>query len=83
VRENAREQDVRDALSVSDESRLDAILSAVDGLDALRASVEKRTIGRAKALDFYNGLIDPSYRFLTGLHTLENVSMDKQMRALV
>ncbi|WP_405185989.1 nitrate- and nitrite sensing domain-containing protein [Streptomyces anulatus] len=83
VRENAREQDVREALTASDASRLDAILSAVDGLDALRESVEKRTISRAKAMDFYNGLVDPSYRFLTGLHTLENVSMDKQMRALV
>ncbi|OCC07221.1 nitrate- and nitrite sensing domain-containing protein [Streptomyces sp. PTY087I2] len=83
VRENARAQDVRDSLSAADSGRLDAILSAVDGLDALRESVEKRTIGRAKALDFYNGLVDPSYRFLNGLHTLENVSMDKQMRALV
>ncbi|MFF7011637.1 nitrate- and nitrite sensing domain-containing protein [Streptomyces fimicarius] len=83
VRENARAQDVRESLSAADSSRLDAILSAVDGLDALRESVEKRTISRAKALDFYNGLVDPSYRFLNGLHTLENVSMDKQMRALV
>ncbi|MEV7657679.1 nitrate- and nitrite sensing domain-containing protein [Streptomyces anulatus] len=83
VRENAREQDVREALTASDAGRLDAILSAVDGLDALRESVEKRTISRAKALDFYNGLVDPSYRFLNGLHTLENVSLDKQMRALV
>ncbi|MGW6653566.1 histidine kinase [Streptomyces sp. CB02130] len=83
VRENAREQDVRDSLSAADSSRLDAILSAVDGLEALRESVEKRTISRAKALDFYNGLVDPSYRFLNGLHTLQNVSMDKQMRALV
>lgn len=83
VRENAREQDVRDSLSAADSSRLDAILSAVDGLEALRESVEKRTISRAKALDFYNGLVNPSYRFLNGLHTLQNVSMDKQMRALV
>ncbi|MGW1297890.1 nitrate- and nitrite sensing domain-containing protein [Streptomyces sp. NPDC002533] len=83
VRENARAQDVRDSLSAADSSRLDAILSAVDGLEALRESVEKRTISRAKALDFYNGLVDPSYRFLNGLHALENVSLDKQMRALV
>ncbi|MEU2998638.1 nitrate- and nitrite sensing domain-containing protein [Streptomyces sp. NPDC006995] len=83
VRANARAEDVRDALSAADNSRLEAILSAVDGLEALRESVEKRTISRAKALDFYNGLVDPSYRFLNGLHTLENVSMDKQMRALV
>ncbi|MDQ0983312.1 nitrate- and nitrite sensing domain-containing protein [Streptomyces sp. V2I9] len=83
VRENSRAQDVRDALSAADTRRLDAILSAVDGLGALRASVEDRTIGRAKALDFYNGLVDPSYRFLSGLHALENVALDKQLRALV
>ncbi|MFJ9108229.1 nitrate- and nitrite sensing domain-containing protein [Streptomyces sp. NPDC102283] len=83
VRENAREQGVREALTDSDAGRLDAILSALDGLDALRESVERRTISRAKAMDFYNGLVDPSYRFLNGLHTLENVSMDKQMRGLV
>ncbi|MFH9612134.1 nitrate- and nitrite sensing domain-containing protein [Streptomyces sp. NPDC017448] len=83
VRENSRARDVRDALSAADARRLDAILGAVDGLGALRASVEKRTISRAKALDFYNGLVDPSYRFLSGLHALENVALDKQMRALV
>lgn len=83
VRGNSRAEDVRDALSTVDARRLDAILGAVDGLGALRASVEKRTISRAKALDFYNGLIDPSYRFLSGLHALENVALDKQMRALV
>ncbi|MEW1615790.1 MULTISPECIES: nitrate- and nitrite sensing domain-containing protein [unclassified Streptomyces] len=83
VRDSARRPDVRESLDAEARTRLDAILSAVDGLDSLRASVEKRTIGRAKALDFYNGLVDPAYRFLNGLHTTENASMDKQMRALV
>ncbi|MFF2719454.1 nitrate- and nitrite sensing domain-containing protein [Streptomyces sp. NPDC058011] len=83
VRNSARQNDVREALDAEARMRLDAILSAVDGLDALRESVEKRTIGRAKALDFYNGLVDPAYRFLNGLHTTENGSLDKQMRALV
>lgn len=83
VRDNARQSDVREALNPEAGTRLDAILSAVDGLGSLRASVEKRTIGRAKALSFYNGLVDPAYRFLNGLHTTENGSMDKQMRALV
>ncbi|MFJ7329241.1 nitrate- and nitrite sensing domain-containing protein [Streptomyces cyaneofuscatus] len=83
VRESARQNDVREALDAEARTRLDAILSAVDGLDALRESVEKRTIGRAKAMDFYNGLVDPAYRFLNGLHTTENGSLDKQMRALV
>ncbi len=83
VRRNSRAADVRDALSEADARRLDAILSAVDGLGALRESVENRTISRARALDFYNGLIDPCYRFLSGLHAVENVALDKQMRALV
>ncbi|MFE9460140.1 nitrate- and nitrite sensing domain-containing protein [Streptomyces californicus] len=83
VRRNSRAADVRDALSDADARRLDAILSAVDGLGALRESVENRTINRARALDFYNGLIDPCYRFLSGLHAVENVALDKQMRALV
>ncbi|MEU0161164.1 nitrate- and nitrite sensing domain-containing protein [Streptomyces sp. NPDC006261] len=83
VRHSARQNDVREALDAEARTRLDAILSAVDGLDSLRESVEKRTIGRAKALDFYNGLVDPAYRFLNGLHTTENGALDKQMRALV
>ncbi|MBT2380195.1 nitrate- and nitrite sensing domain-containing protein [Streptomyces sp. ISL-111] len=83
VRDSARQNDVREALDAEARTRLDAILSAVDGLDSLRESVEKRTIGRTKALDFYNGLVDPAYRFLNGLHTTENGSLDKQMRALV
>ncbi|MEW2071008.1 nitrate- and nitrite sensing domain-containing protein [Streptomyces sp. NPDC007346] len=83
VRDSAGQDDVREALDAEARTRLDAILSAVDGLGSLRESVEKRTIGRAKALDFYNGLVDPAYRFLNGLHTTENGSLDKQMRALV
>lgn len=83
VRDSAQQNDVREALDAEARTRLDAILSAVDGLDSLRESVEKRTIGRAKALDFYNGLVDPAYRFLNGLHTTDNGSLDKQMRALV
>ncbi|MFB4425960.1 nitrate- and nitrite sensing domain-containing protein [Streptomyces sp. QL37] len=83
VRQSARSKDVRDKLSPESEAQLDSILGEVDGLDALRGSVEKRTIDRTRALDFYNGLVDPCYRFLNSLHTMENVSMDKQVRALV
>ncbi|MFE7750685.1 nitrate- and nitrite sensing domain-containing protein [Streptomyces sp. NPDC057428] len=83
VRLSAQSGDVRDELSPESEARLESILGEVDGLDALRGSVEKRTIDRTRALDFYNGLVDPCYRFLNGLHQMENVSMDKQVRALV
>lgn len=83
VRQSARSKDIRDKLSPELEAQLDAILGEIDGLDALRGSVERRTIDRTRTLAFYNGLVDPCYRFLNGLHTMENVSMDKQVRALV
>ncbi|MFD9292284.1 nitrate- and nitrite sensing domain-containing protein [Streptomyces sp. NPDC060030] len=83
VRQSAKSTDIRDRLSPDSEAQLDSILNEIDGLDALRGSVEKRTIDRTRALAFYNGLVDPCYRFLNGLHSMENVSMDKQVRALV
>ncbi|MFJ1828797.1 nitrate- and nitrite sensing domain-containing protein [Streptomyces sp. NPDC088178] len=83
VRDSARQQDIRDALRPEDETQLNSVLGTVEGLGALRESVGKRTIDRLKAMEFYDRLIDPCYRFLTGLRTMENVSMDKQVRALV
>lgn len=82
VTSSAQQEDIRDALRPDAETQLSSILGAVEELDALRGSVDRRTIGRARAMDYYNRLIDPCYRFLTGLHTMENVSMDKQVRAL-
>ncbi|MFK4212253.1 nitrate- and nitrite sensing domain-containing protein [Streptomyces sp. NPDC030920] len=83
VKDSARQNDIRDALSSEDGARLNSIFGTVEGLGALRESVDRRTIDRSKAMDFYGRLIDPCYRFLTGLRTMENVSMDKQVRALV
>ncbi|MFF2013115.1 nitrate- and nitrite sensing domain-containing protein [Streptomyces sp. NPDC058195] len=82
VKDGARQKDIRKALSSEDDAQLNSILATVEGLGALRDSVDKRTIDRAKAMEFYGRLIDPCYRFLTGLRTMENVSMDKQVRAL-
>ncbi|MER6106031.1 nitrate- and nitrite sensing domain-containing protein [Streptomyces sp. NPDC001832] len=82
VQDSARQKDIRDALRPEDETQLNSVLGTVEGLGALRDSVEKRTIDRLKAMEFYERLIDPCYRFLTGLRTMENVSMDKQVRAL-
>ncbi|MFD0343807.1 nitrate- and nitrite sensing domain-containing protein [Streptomyces sp. NPDC127117] len=83
VKDSARQQDIRDALSSDDDAQLNSILGTVEGLGALRESVDRRTIDRSKAMEFYGRLIDPCYRFLTGLRTMENVSMDKQVRGLV
>ncbi|MGW2088556.1 nitrate- and nitrite sensing domain-containing protein [Streptomyces sp. NPDC001880] len=83
IKDSARQEDIRDALSSEDDAQLDSILNMVEGLGALRESVDRRTIDRSKAMEFYGRLIDPCYRFMTGLRTMENVSMDQQLRALV
>ncbi|MEU6876960.1 nitrate- and nitrite sensing domain-containing protein [Streptomyces sp. NPDC046712] len=83
IRRNAADSGVREEMRPLASQRLESLLSALDGLDALRRSVENRTIDRMQALDFYNRLVDPCYSFLMTLHALENVEMDKQGRALV
>ncbi|WP_330237973.1 sensor histidine kinase [Streptomyces sp. NBC_00525] len=82
VSRSAKEKDIRDALGTTAENQLNTILGAAEGLGALRDSVDERTIDRLKAMAYYNRLIDPSYRFLSGLRTMGNASMDQQFRAL-
>ncbi|MEU9984782.1 nitrate- and nitrite sensing domain-containing protein [Streptomyces sp. NPDC050856] len=83
IRDNARTSRVAEAMTPQADRRLDSLLRALDGLTALRRSVEHRAVGRIQALDQYNRLIDPCYGFLSTLHALENVELDKQGRALV
>ncbi|WP_329624588.1 nitrate- and nitrite sensing domain-containing protein [Streptomyces sp. NBC_01255] len=83
IRANAAEPGVREEMRPVTTQRLNSLLEALDDLESLRRSVEKRGIGRIQALEFYNRLVDPCYGFLITLHALENVEMDKQGRALV
>ncbi|MFD7325330.1 nitrate- and nitrite sensing domain-containing protein [Streptomyces sp. NPDC059875] len=83
IRQNAADSGVQEEMRPLASQRLESLLTALDGLDALRRSVENRSIGRMQALDFYNRVVDPCYSFLMTLHALENVEMDKQGRALV
>ncbi|MCQ9184685.1 nitrate- and nitrite sensing domain-containing protein [Streptomyces sp. IBSBF 2953] len=83
IRGNARDPDVRDDLDQDDSESLTAVLDAFDGIDALRRSVEERTVTRAQALDLYTQLIDPCYSLLVKLDVADSVEMDKQYRALV
>ncbi|MFD3664932.1 nitrate- and nitrite sensing domain-containing protein [Streptomyces sp. NPDC058659] len=83
IRANAAEPGVREEMRPVTTQRLNSLLEALDDLESLRRSVEKRGIGRIQALEFYNRLVDPCYGFLLTLHALENVEMDKQGRALV
>lgn len=83
IRGNARDPEVRDVLDQDDSEGLTAVLDAFDGIDALRRSVEERTVTRAQALDLYTQLIDPCYSLLVKLDVVDSVEMDKQYRALV
>ncbi|MFB7087372.1 nitrate- and nitrite sensing domain-containing protein [Streptomyces sp. NPDC056296] len=83
IRGNAANADVRDALGQAEEERLTAVLDALDGIGSLRRSVEDGTVDRAQALGLYNRLVDPCHELLANLHVVDDVSLDKQYRALV
>ncbi|WP_338675372.1 nitrate- and nitrite sensing domain-containing protein [Streptomyces sp. SCSIO 30461] len=83
LRERARQADSRDVMRPDVAQRLDSLLGAFDGLDSLRVHVEQNSITRFDALDYYDGVVDPCYTFLTSLHALEDVELEKQGRALV
>ncbi|TKT07608.1 nitrate- and nitrite sensing domain-containing protein [Streptomyces galbus] len=83
LRRNARDSDLRDSLDQDDNDGLTAVLDALGGVEALRTSVDQRTVSRAQALDLYNHLVDPGYELLAKLDAVDSVEMDKQYRALV
>ncbi|WP_330345804.1 nitrate- and nitrite sensing domain-containing protein [Streptomyces longwoodensis] len=83
LRRNAKDSDLRDSLDQDDNDGLTAVLDALGGVDALRTSVDQRTVTRAQALDLYNHLVDPGYELLAKLDAVDSVEMDKQYRALV
>ncbi len=83
IKARAQDPGVREDLRPRAAKRLASLLEAFDGIETLRGAVENSTVTRRQALDRYNRLIDPCYSFLTTLHALEDVEMDKQGRALV
>ncbi|MFE3887426.1 nitrate- and nitrite sensing domain-containing protein [Streptomyces lydicus] len=76
-------RDIREDLSTGNADRMSGVLKGLGTLGALRAQVEDNTVSRDEAMESYNSLVDPGYDFLSALHALENVEMDKQARALV
>ncbi len=82
-RDRAADSTVREEMGESTSLRLTAILDALDGLPALRTTVEQGTVDVPEALAHYNSLVDPCFSLLTNLPALDNVEMDKQGRALI
>ncbi|MFD4989779.1 nitrate- and nitrite sensing domain-containing protein [Streptomyces sp. NPDC058374] len=83
VRAGAADTDATEGLSDDSRRRLTALLESFEGIATLRRSVEDNTVTRTAALDLYNRLVDPCFVFLTHLHALKDVELDKQNRALV
>ncbi|MBM9622804.1 nitrate- and nitrite sensing domain-containing protein [Streptomyces zhihengii] len=83
IRDAAARQSVRDDMTGETSRQLTALLDALDGMTALRRSVDGNTVSRAEALTFYNGLVDPSYTFLATVRALNDSAMERQGRALL
>ncbi|MGW1028359.1 nitrate- and nitrite sensing domain-containing protein [Streptomyces sp. NPDC002577] len=83
IRKNGTDPGLRDELSQENSRRLTSLLDALDGIDSLRRSVATGSITPYKAFTLYNRLVDPCYTFLTNLHRIDNVELDKEARALV
>lgn len=83
IRANAEQSGVRDGMGPETSQKLSSLLDALDGLGALRRSVESSSVSRSQALEFYNRVVDPCYSFLLTLHALDDVQMERQGRALV
>ncbi|MDB1089369.1 nitrate- and nitrite sensing domain-containing protein [Streptomyces sp. ACA25] len=82
IRENAAGRS-RNDLNSSARARLDALLEGLGRVGQLRHRIESYTITRSGALDSYNSVIDPGLRFLSALHLVENVELDRHGRAVV
>ncbi|MFI1016947.1 nitrate- and nitrite sensing domain-containing protein [Streptomyces sp. NPDC020965] len=83
IKKKAATKDVRDNLRSDSGRRFDALTDGMDGLPALRRSVESGSVSRAQALDYYNRVVDPGFSFLTALHALNDVEVEREGRAFV
>ncbi|GGZ58731.1 histidine kinase [Streptomyces inusitatus] len=82
LKESIAGQDVRDDLRSDSERRLASLVKGFDGLVALRRSVDSGTVSRAQALDYYNRIINPGFSFMATLHSVHDVDIERQGRAV-
>jgi anti-sigma regulatory factor (Ser/Thr protein kinase) len=83
VKTRAKAPDVRNALNDASTERMTQLIETLNGIGSLRGSVERSTVTRGSALDFYNEVVDPSQEFLTALYGQEDVDFDNRGRALL
>ncbi|WP_329015682.1 sensor histidine kinase [Streptomyces sp. NBC_00690] len=83
ITRNAAKPEVRDDLRSDTARRLTSFKEGLDGLIALRRSVESAAVSRGEALEFYNRIVDPGFSFLATLQTLHDEDMERQGRGLI
>ncbi|MEU0988558.1 nitrate- and nitrite sensing domain-containing protein [Streptomyces sp. NPDC005953] len=83
ITRNAAKTEVRDDLRSDTARRLTSFKEGLDGLIALRRSVESAAVSRGEALEFYNRIVDPGFSFLATLQTLHDEEMERQGRGLI
>ncbi|MEU1278315.1 nitrate- and nitrite sensing domain-containing protein [Streptomyces sp. NPDC005805] len=83
LRADTAESSVRDAMTPGTARRLTAVLDALDGMPALRRSVDANAVSRLKAMDFYNGLVDPAHSLLLTVRAVDDTDAEREGRALV
>ncbi|MCF3965041.1 sensor histidine kinase, partial [Streptomyces fuscigenes] len=74
---------LRGTLDATAGKHLDGLVAQSRKLVSFRAAVDKGTVSRSAALDFYAGVVDPGYLFLSTVYGKEDVDGDNQGRALV
>jgi hypothetical protein len=74
---------LRGNLDLTARKHLDAFTAQSGKLAGVRSAVDKGRVSRAAALDFYAGVVDPGYLFLSTVYGKEDVDGDNQGRALV
>ena len=81
VREHGNDEGIRSDLSTVALGHLDTLLDGISGLENLREKVEDNTVTKGEAFEAYNDLIDPCHEFLSAMHGLNDVELEKQGRA--
>jgi HAMP domain-containing protein len=82
LRTQAASSDNRSHLSPESKRRLDLVTTGYRTLNALRSKITDGSVDRIDAYTAYNATVDPGYGFLASINVIENIDLDRQMRAL-
>ncbi|KIF73465.1 histidine kinase [Streptomyces sp. 150FB] len=84
LRTAADDPDVRGSMSTDIRQRMDTLTDALNGLPALRASVDENSVPSTnQALNLYNRVVEPGQDFLETAQGQADIDLDNRGRALI